>query len=96
MNLVSIILDSIIILFVDFFVNILAFIGFGIDIEITTYIYIPIIFCIAIAINTMIEGYIALVYFKKINRKRLYFYIFLANTLSAAIDMGGIVIRTLI
>ena len=107
MNLVSITLGSIIILFID----LLVVIGFDIveslvpykfltllsdPILSLTYIHTPILFCIAIAINTIIEGYIASVYFKEINKKRLYFYIFLANTLSAVIDVGGIVIRTLI
>ncbi len=60
------------------------------------YINIPIIFCTAIAINTIMEGYIASVCFKKINKKHIYFYIFLANTLSTVIDVVGIIIRRLI
>ncbi len=95
MNLTSIALGTYIIVFTSLLIE-LGFVIIDPTESFLPYINIPITFCIAIAINTVIEGYIASVCFKKINKKRLYFYIFLANTLSAIIDVGGIIIRRLI
>ena len=95
MNLTSFALGSYIIVFTSILIE-LGFVVIDPTESFLPYVNIPITFCIAIAINTIIEGYIASVCFKKINKKRLYFYIFLANTLSAVIDVGGIIIRRLI
>ncbi len=99
MNFVSMTLGFFIIVFVGLLVYFGLFLVGLLETSLddpTTYINLSITFCIAIAINTIIEGYIASVYFKEMNKKRLYFYIFLANTLSAVIDVGGIIIRRLI